>query len=158
AAALLEALRGRLAHLPDWLCQAELRLGRCYEELGEPESEVAAHRRALAAQPTSAQARFALACSQLRTGHADEALGELELLGRGGGAGAPPELWAWWARALVTRYHQTPSKTHDWAQVERLLGQAERVTPDDPVVAVVHAELHLARRQPSQAEAVLREA
>jgi tetratricopeptide (TPR) repeat protein len=154
AAALLEGLRPRLAALPEWLCQAEVRLGECYEELGETEPALAAYRRAVKEQPLAPDARFGLARALVRAGSAAEAEAELEALANS--PDAPPEAWAWWARAMVARHGADAAEGADWQRVERVLAQAEREAPGAPLVAVAWAEVHLARRHPAGAEAVLR--
>ena len=156
AVALLLELRGRLEPLPAWLSQAEMRLGRCYEELGDAELEIAAYRRALAGPSFSHtnDARLGLARALMRVGAVDEALSLFEKLG--GDPDAPPAMWAWWARALVLANGRLPEKQRDWAEVERLLTLAELATPHGVPVTLAQVEKYLARQQPVQAEATLR--
>jgi predicted Zn-dependent protease len=142
AADLLERARGRLG-AAEWGSRAEDLLGQCYGHLGEPERQLEAARRAVALGPTLARARLALATALLDAGQVEAAVAECQrLLAL---PDAPPASQLLAARAWLIYTWRLPEAQRDWFEVERLLEEAARVSPDPVKTALVRAEYLAAR-------------
>jgi tetratricopeptide (TPR) repeat protein len=71
---LLQEVIGKGKASPSWTTRALLDLARCHEQLGDPNSQLAALRRAVALDGSSAQARLALAAALEAAGLLDDSL------------------------------------------------------------------------------------
>jgi tetratricopeptide (TPR) repeat protein len=152
AARLLDWLRQR-APASDLLDQAELALGQCYEQLDDPERELATFRRAAERSPRSPALRLALAgvlASQGRTDEAVSAAFEAVAL-----PGAPAEGWALLGRLLLRRNRALPPGRRNWPEVERMLERAGQAAPGSAEVALLRAEAALAQGHAAEARAAL---
>jgi tetratricopeptide (TPR) repeat protein len=152
AARLLEWVRAR-APAADLLGQVELTLGHCYDQLDDPERQLATYRRAAARDPLSPALRLALAAALAAQGRADEAAGEyVEAMAL---PGAPASGWLGLARVLVQRNLARPADRRRWGEVERVLERAERAAPGSPEVTLLRADVRLAQGRVAEARAVL---
>jgi tetratricopeptide (TPR) repeat protein len=152
AALLLEWVRAR-APAADLLNQVELALGQCYDQLDDPERQLATYRRAVERDPLSPALRLALGSTLAAQGRIDEAVGEYyEALTL---PGAPASGWILLARTLVQRNRTLPAEKRGWPQVERLLDQAEQALPGSTEVALLRAEVRLGQGLLGQASTVL---
>src|SRR5207249_7771156 len=80
ASAAFSSVLPRLASAPDLAKRANLFLGQCYEQLGNPDLALAAYRRASAADPRWVPARAGVASASLTLGKVDAALEEYRTL------------------------------------------------------------------------------
>src|SRR5262249_36570206 len=76
AVVLFERRRQELSATPALARQADSLAGRCYEQLGNPDQQLAAMKRALARDPSFLPARLGQASALLALGRLDEALEE----------------------------------------------------------------------------------
>jgi tetratricopeptide (TPR) repeat protein len=157
AAGALERVRGALKSAPGLQLQADLYLGRCYEELREPAQQLAAYGRVLAQQPTNVTALEGVASAQWALGQPDAAIAkqrEILKLHRteDGRQASRLEL----ARLLLVSNAQKDPRR--WKQVEQELDAAEQEQPGNVETVLLRAELRLAQEQPAAAEKVLRDA
>ena len=78
AGRLLKKNRGEwsVLNIPRREAQANLLLGQCYEQIGNPDEALAAYQQSLKLEPASLTARRAVAATLLALGRSDEALAE----------------------------------------------------------------------------------
>jgi tetratricopeptide (TPR) repeat protein len=119
AAALLEDRRQELAASPELARQTDRLLGLCYAQLGNPDQQLAAFRRAVEESPSWPPARLGLAAALIAAGKTDEALAEYHRLD-------PLPLEARFAavRLLIFRNLQAPADKRNWKEAEGLLNGA----------------------------------
>jgi tetratricopeptide (TPR) repeat protein len=152
AARLLEWVRQR-APSASVLGRVELALGQCYEQLDDPERQVAACRRAIEQDRASPTPHLALAGALAAQGRPDEAAGEYyEALTL---PGAPAGGWVELARLLCRHNLELPPQKRGWREVERVLERAEQAAPGSAEVAVLRAQVRLAQDRPEEARRVL---
>jgi tetratricopeptide (TPR) repeat protein len=156
AAALLEQARSQLTGSHELAGQIELYLGQCYEQLEDPERQLAAYRRAVALDPAGMMAHFRLGSAFLALGRTEEALRELQLLQRL--PHAPAAGWALQARALLLRNLGLPSGQRDWREVNQALDRAAQAMPEAIEVPLLRAEALVAQGQPDAARDLLEKA
>lgn len=151
AARELEAIRPRIP--PTELAmirRVDLLLARCYEQLDNPDLQLAAYAHALNVDPTAHEVRLALAALLARMNRVGEAIEEYRKL-----LTFMPSVRLPLAQLLLTQNLRLPAAQRDWEEVERLLQEAARATPDSFEVASLQAELQLSRGRPEQAEKIL---
>jgi tetratricopeptide (TPR) repeat protein len=152
ASRLLEWVRAR-APAADLLEQVELTLGPCYDQLDDPERQLATYRRAAERDPLSPALRLAFGAALAAQGRADEAAGEyVEAMAL---PGAPASGWVELARVLVRRNLARPAERRRWREVERVLDRAERAAPGSPDVALLRAEVRVAQGRAAEARTLL---
>ena len=146
----LAGIRSGLTVWPDLAKQADFLLGKCYEQLGNADLQLASFRRAINVDPTWMQARAGLAAALLSMGRIDQSLEELrQLLALGS---APAAAWTQLAQLMILRnLRRTPSE-RDWQGVAESLDQAARATPDSVHVPILRAEVLVAQGQLEAAE------
>jgi tetratricopeptide (TPR) repeat protein len=150
AARLLERLQSDLRPWPLLSKQASLFLGQCYGQLGNPDQQYAAYRRAVTTDPLWEPACLGLAASQVALGRPDDALATYRrILSRSPAAALPL------ARLLIAQNLRLPAAQQRWEEPERLLDQAIRDNPEAPEVALLRAELLNAQGKPERAREVL---
>jgi cellulose synthase operon protein C len=152
---------------PEWSryqCSAYLNLGQCYGQEFNQEQQMLAYSQAAKIDTYSVPARSGLAEIYLSKGNAKDALEQYVILTK-----APhPEADAFLAAArtsIVIRLQQDPAK-RDWEPVEKWLDDTERlflIQPQNrravvPQVAMLRAEVWLAKEKPDEAYKVLVEA
>jgi tetratricopeptide (TPR) repeat protein len=132
--------------------RTDLALAQCHAAAGDDESQVAAFRRMLKANPVSLPARLGLAAGLLKKQNVKEAIAEFRPLAH------LPQVRLQLARLLITRNLQLPELAREWSEIEKLLEQAKEQR-DDPVNEVLlRAEMLAARGQLDAARRVIEEA
>jgi tetratricopeptide (TPR) repeat protein len=153
AARALDRVRQELQHDPPLSRDANLLLGRCYQQFGEADRALAAFRRAVPADPTDplwVPAVGGVAEAEAALGQVDAALGTYrKLKDRAGGAWLPV------ARLEMISALQTPAQERDWGRTSEAVAEAERALPDSPEVAVLKADLAHFRGKAEEAGKVL---
>lgn len=139
AARALDRVRQDLPNDPAMLREANLQLGRCYQQLGETERCLAAFRRAVPNDPTDplwVPALQGVAEAEAASGQADAALATYrKLKDRSGGA------WLTVARLEMIAALQAPADQRDWRAASEAVDAAAQALPDSPEVAVLKANL-----------------
>jgi len=163
AAQILEKVGPDLAtraELAEVTKRAYFLLGQCYEQLGNPDQQYSAYRRAaalgLAGDPLSATARAKLVASLTALDRLDEAIDENRRLA--GAAGAPADTPLVTARLLAARNLRLPEAEQRWGEVDQALDEAERAMKGAPEVTVARANILISRGRIGPAQALLREA
>ncbi len=146
----LERARPLLAREPELAKHADLLLARCFEQLGNPDLQTAAYRRALGIDPLWAPARLGLAAALASSNRLDEAAAEFEAA-----AARAPEARLPLARLLILRNARLPARQRDWRPAERVLDEAERAAPGSEDVQALRAELLAAQDRPDDARRLL---
>jgi tetratricopeptide (TPR) repeat protein len=153
ASRLLEGERHQFEDLPAMAVACELLLGECYQHVDD-DRQIAAFRRAVAADPASAPARMHLAVALLQSaGDPDAAVAELERLVRQ--PAAPASAWVVLTRVLVLKNLMLPPERRQWDVVLEALGTAARANPGQTEVLVLRAEVLAARGESAQARQLL---
>lgn len=127
-------------------------LGHVYAELGDRDRQLAACERAVNWNPASLSARLGFAAALSATGRMDGALAQYRYLGAIPGA---PR--AALCRTLIRHNLLLPATSRDWREVESVLDQLAKSTPDEAQVAVLRAEALSGQGQPNAAWQVLDE-
>jgi tetratricopeptide (TPR) repeat protein len=166
AAPLLVKTIPALADTPRLARQANILLGRCYEQLGEHASRIAPYTDALnrptplsSADPLWLPASLGLAETYEALGQTDEALAAYRRM-----AAAVPAVWVQVARLELARVSPAPRSDKDdpkkWALVEEALAKAEaagELIPDDLDIKILRATLLDRRGKPAEARRALEE-
>ena len=151
-----ERVRGMLTLWPNLLKQVDVWIGQCYGQTGNRDLQLEAYRRALNIDPFYAPARAGITESLLASGNVDDALKEYNQLaktGKVGTAGLIPL-----ARMLVLQNLRKNESERDWKQVEKVLDQAEKATPDAVQIPILRAEILVAQNRTADAEKLLEKA
>jgi tetratricopeptide (TPR) repeat protein len=156
AAILLERCRKQLTPLSVWASRVYALLGLCHRHQGDLVAELAALRRAVAAEPGWPAARVALGVALLDNGRVEDALAELELARAA--AESPKELWGAMVRALLARNERLPESQRRWSAVEAALERARAAQPDGSAITILEAEVLAARRDFDAARKALEQA
>jgi tetratricopeptide (TPR) repeat protein len=146
----LEAVRTLLDGEPDLAYQTEMMIGRCYEQIGDPERRCDAFQRAVALKPGAVPGRAGLAAALAATGRLDRAIEEYGLV-----VAVDPAVGTAMARLLVLHNLGEPAARRDWQAFERILGDAERAGADPTEVLLLRAEALVAQGQPDRARETL---
>ncbi|HET6575607.1 MAG TPA: tetratricopeptide repeat protein [Fimbriiglobus sp.] len=155
AVELLTALRTDAIDLPGLENQTSLLLAVCHRERGETDLEQETLRLVLSKDPNHLAARVALALSQLNAGRTTEAIKEYQQAVKS--PYANPATHATLLRLLARQYRLSGGRTRDWAQLERVAGELDKVYgPASSEPVRVRAELAEAKGDLQQAAAVLR--
>jgi tetratricopeptide (TPR) repeat protein len=153
---ILETARPLLAQMPRLLLEADLLLGRCYEQVGYADLALAAYRRAVATDPQSAPAQSEFAAALLRLGRFDEAADQYQRLAAARQATA--EDWIAWARTLVLRNRSAAPTNRSWREAEQVLEAASGKAPGSVSVLTLRAEALAAQGKRMEAGRLLRRA
>lgn len=156
AVQLFERARPNLQTATELANQIDVFLAQCYEELGDPGQQYAAYKRLAERNPGSLQARLGMAQAARALGRLDEAMKLYsdavqtpEL---------PPGVWSDHVRLAIVKA-RTTRNADDWKRVEQTLESARtRNLADEVELAVLQAEVFLAREDPAKARQVLEEA
>jgi cellulose synthase operon protein C len=135
----------------DWLKVVEIRLGRCYEELGDMEAQLDAYRKAARIDPLSVPARLGVAATLSSLGRVSEALEEYRQIGRLEGMAAQADFHV--ARLLAQNNLQ-----RDWKEVEAILSRLQQAQPDATDLILLRAETLNGQGKSAEAEKLLAEA
>lgn len=153
AARLFERSRPAYAPVADMASQIDLHLGRCYDELNEPQRQYDTYKRLLQRTPNSMTARIGLAQAARSLGRVEEALRYYDEISQS--PSAPRVIWSEQVRLGIIKASQS-KRNDDWQKVEDAINEAKKKGhADSAEVAVMRAELLLARSQPDQAKEVL---
>ena len=162
AAAALESSHVALAGIPELAETARTAvflLGRCYEQLGNPERQQSAFRRVIETtpkvgiDPSWIPAHFGLATAWAAMGKLDEAIDAYRRV-----AARSPEAKLAAAKLLVAReLRLDPSRRH-WPPIEQALDEAEAEAAGSVDVAIQRAEILVAQGRLEPARALLQAA
>jgi tetratricopeptide (TPR) repeat protein len=114
--------RKRLGLASEWaggICAA---LGHCYEQIGEPEQQLAALRTAVMQDSGNLATRLELGKAMLACKMPDDAAMELRNLTLL--PNAPVETWVWLGKALIDRIKLQQGVKYPWKEVQDVLEQA----------------------------------
>ncbi|MGC1274999.1 MAG: tetratricopeptide repeat protein [Planctomycetaceae bacterium] len=152
----LEQARPNLAPWPELTKQADYWLGKCYERLGNPDQQLVAFRRAVAADPTFVPARLGLAGALLATGRIQEAQEHFRFVALRPESPAIAGLRL--TQLLVVENFRREPSQRDWNAVTRNLDQLAKAIPDSPAVTLLRAEVLVAQERPDEAARLLEDA
>jgi tetratricopeptide (TPR) repeat protein len=152
----LEEVASSSLTAPALASRASLALADCHEQRGDNDRRLAALRKAVALDDSSAPARMALAAMLRGAGRIEEALEayrEVVQLRQ-----APDQSWLFLGRLLLQRNRSLPPKKRRWADVERVLERAARLPSLELPLLTLRADMLVERGQVEQAQALLEEA
>jgi tetratricopeptide (TPR) repeat protein len=133
--------------------RAHLALSSCHEQMGDGERQLAALRKAVALDGSSAPARMALAAALRQGGRVEETLEQYRQVVQL--PQAPDQSWALLGRLLVQRNRSLPPKKRTWAEVERVLERAAHLPALELPLVTLRAEMLAERGQAEQAQTLL---
>jgi tetratricopeptide (TPR) repeat protein len=158
AIAVLE--RTRMATAPrydkatnDAYARLNLLISTCYENLGVPEMQLAACRRALEADSELLPARMGSAAALAALGRSEEALHEYQAI-----AAKVPAARISVARLLYLKTVAAPPERRQWPAVDHALSEAVLAAPESVAVTVLSAQVLAAQGQLERARTLLEEA
>ncbi|HLA85568.1 MAG TPA: tetratricopeptide repeat protein [Thermoguttaceae bacterium] len=152
-----EQSRGELDRFfPGMAHQANLCLVECYNKLNRPDQA----RRILGELRQASSGRRATAADSWKqlaaTGQIPQALSACrELLKR---PDAPPTLWVDLAKLSLYYNERVPESRRDWTEAEDALKQALELTPEDPELPILQAQLLMDQHRMGEAQKVLEDA
>jgi tetratricopeptide (TPR) repeat protein len=156
AANRLEEIRPELVAWPELSKRADLFLGQCYAELGRFDLQSTAFRRASRVDPLWIPARLGVANALLAAGQVKSALAEYQAIVAL--PQAPASVAIQLARLLIlSNLARNPSQ-QDWDRPKELLDRLDTIVPDSDEVAILRAEILVARGDIPAAERLLSEA
>jgi cellulose synthase operon protein C len=156
AAKLLEIIRSQLDRSPKTLSQVDYLLGLSYQAMGNSDQGVVALRRALNVNPNFEAARQELASALYRSGRFQEATGEYWNVVRRPNPPVASVLGL--AQLLLVEGLRRDAGQPDWSQLEQLIGILKEIPDASSQVAILQAELQLARGDRPQAGTTLKAA
>jgi len=131
-------------------------LGNCYGALRQWDLSASAYEQAARLDPSDPDYLMAAAQAWEQTGRRERAATlyqqALELVG------APAEAAVRLAQTVFAMERNKPAAQRDWKGVERALAEAKRMTPGDAAVAILAADVALARGEEEQALVLLEQA
>ena len=113
--------------------QINLLLAQCYGRLNEPENQREAIRRADIADPQKTRRNWIAYLHN--QGQTEEVIKEYQAI-----VDRTPEVRLPLARLLIDRNKLRPESQRDWSEVERVIDDASRTTPESPEPIVLRAE------------------
>lgn len=149
----LEKLRPTLLAWPELMKETDFWLGRCYEELGKADLQLTAYRRAVSVDPDWVPARIGIANALQSAGRIDEALDEYRRVSTT--SETPLSVLVHSARLMLLSNLRRNATEQNWTPVNTLLDEIERLSPREPQVALLRAEILVAQRQERAAEELL---
>ncbi|AGA26775.1 tetratricopeptide repeat protein [Singulisphaera acidiphila] len=152
----LETARSLMANVLDLkglTTQADVLLAQCYEQLGNPDQQLIASRRALTLEPRCVPAQLEQASALMALGHPDEALEEFRKV-----APEVSEARVAVARLLLARNLQLSDEQRRWPEVDQALNEADRAPTDAAEVTILRADALAARGQFDEARERLQQA
>jgi tetratricopeptide (TPR) repeat protein len=155
AARRLEQVQASLAKFEDTntrrlTLRINLMLGRCYEVLQRPAPQLAAFKRALQGDPNSIVARAGVAAAQRGLGQIDDSIATYSALRRD-----LPMASVEIARIYIEATLAVPTEERRWAKAESALETAATEDPDSRDVALLQAEVALAKGQRDRARSIM---
>lgn len=132
---LLEEARARLGDNASIVPKIDYHLGRCYEQLGEHDAQLAAHQRVLVQAPSAIEPRVSAATALAAAGRSAEALAEFESIAAllpPERLAASPQIWHPLLQLRMSAQRQLPREKRDWSRIDSLLDSlrtASSITP-----------------------------
>jgi cellulose synthase operon protein C len=120
--------------------QADVLLGRCYEQLGNIDRRYAAYRRAVSLEPNGTSGQLGLAATLGSMGRLDEALTAYRRI-----IDQEPTAAMAAARLMILLNLRRPAEQRYWQDVNQLLDKAAQAAPDSTGVTVLRAEASVAQ-------------
>lgn len=154
AATLLVDSRASFDRSKELLKGADFLLSLCYQNLGNPDQEIEALRRAIGADPLWASAREALANAFLRSGRIQESMAELSQIVQQPRPMVSAVLSL--ARLQFLDGLGRNASGDDWNPLRRVLDQLESIPDAANEHAIMRAELFVAENKMVEAEVLLR--
>jgi tetratricopeptide (TPR) repeat protein len=133
--------------------RASLYLARCYERTGDEDLRLIASANAVALDPASLFGRLQLGKALLDVGRVEEANQQFRSITKQ--PAAPAAAWVWLARGLWQRNLRKPPAQRDWQEIERTLDRTGSSATEAVPVAMLRADICLARNQTDRAQALL---
>ena len=154
AATLIEQLRAQLERSDELLKQSDFLLALCYQNMGNPDQELAALRRALTIDPLWIPARQALAAALQRSGRLQDSKSELSKIASQ--PNPPADAVLRLARLLLIEgLNNSSTGQVDWAPLRRLLASLDQVPAAATELTILRAELFVAEGKPDESEMLL---
>jgi cellulose synthase operon protein C len=125
----LELCRPLLARWPALASRTDFLLGQCYEELGDPDQQYAAYRRALGSDPFSMPASHGMGRSLVAMGRLDDAIEVYRSQAR-----RAPGLKMIIVRLIVQRNLGLPKTQQNWNEVDATLKELEEDNLQAPTI------------------------
>ena len=138
---------------PLLLMQTDLCLGYCYGQLRNVDQQISAYQRVLAVDPFNSPARQGLTEALLNSGRVDEAVQQYSDLIRM--RKIPPSGLITFASLLIRQNMQRDPTEQRWDQVEKMLDDAEKTTPDSEQIPLLRSEILHAQNRDDEAEKML---
>jgi tetratricopeptide (TPR) repeat protein/Flp pilus assembly protein TadD len=136
---ILASLQPMVGHHGEFKARVNVLLARCYSQLGEPELQWDASKRAVDANPEDLQAKLDYIQGMANRGDLNGAIEQYRRI-----VAQVPQIRIYLVRLLIARNQQRPKDQREWGEIERLLGEAAKAAPEsaEPVVlqAVLFAE------------------
>jgi len=154
AATLLEQSRAMFDRSKELLKQADFLISLCYRNLGNPDQEMEALRRAIGADPLWAAARESLADAFLRSGRIQESITEYTQIVNQPNAPVTAALSL--ARLLFVDGLGRNATGEAWNPLRNLLTRLEEFPEAANDLAIMQAELLVVENKGDEAEAILK--
>jgi tetratricopeptide (TPR) repeat protein len=151
AAALFEHARPLLTTHSDLATQINLNLAECYDWLEEPSLMLSAYQRVVENDADNVEAVLGMANADRVMRRLDAAALKYQQVIAAGRL--PDNRWKVYARLEIDR--QSQQNRPDWDAVEKVLGQAAKVTPDDVDVPLLEADMWVRRNEQARAAEVI---
>lgn len=150
----LEDVIPLLAHRPELQRQARLVLGACYAQIGDHERSKDAFREVVSRidsdDPSWLMSHLQLAGSLVAVGQPEEALKEYALV-----LPTAPRVSVLIAKIVLGQTLSIPASKRNWAPLEKVLTQAEKLVPDAIDVSMIRAAMLSSRGQDETARTLL---
>jgi tetratricopeptide (TPR) repeat protein len=130
-----------------------LLLGTWYDQLGNPDQQLASYERVLTEDALSTRARAGKAMALAKLGRIDDALALLRTL-----IGDTPSLRLNAARLMLSRDMRLPPEQRNWAEAERMLQDAPGDVKNSPDYHLMLIDLYAGSNRWEMAEAAARKA
>jgi tetratricopeptide (TPR) repeat protein len=149
----LEKIRPALSDFPAQQKMADFCIGVCYGKMENYDQQLLAFRRAVAIDPNFVPAHAGIAEVLLAAGQTSGAIEEYWQVVKSDRASA--ESWTNLASMLVLKNSHMDPADRDWDEVESALDTAVKLQPNLAQVAILRAEVMIAKNHPDVAERLL---
>lgn len=149
----LERLRAESRTDPELAIQVHIVLAQCFKQLGDSERQADSLRRVLEMDAQSLPARLGLAALHANAGRLNEAIKEYEQILHL--PSVPDHVPLELARLMIRRKIRNRADATPWADIEKLIAQAEQRRPNAVDAWLVRSEFLLARQRANDALALL---
>lgn len=151
AASKLEDARFLLTDEPKLAVSTDLLLGRCYEQMGYVDRQLAVYRRAIKLDPLTPAPRFGATVALINLGLLDEAVEECQRLVEMPKVPAAGRIHL--ARLMIMQNLGLSQTAQRWDLVMEIVDRAAKANPDAAEPEVLRAEVFLARADAAKARA-----